>query len=123
MDHNPAYTRGVSERLNVKVWQKVLENRTKCSSCGTECNINAESVAKKLTDESDFWLDFLTTRGTIPKTTAYCWKNRPNMRDEWYIPFSMDPSDDPPAREPPPDWPDSNTTLQKYLKEVIFKFA
>ena len=122
VDHNPAYTRGVSERLNAKVWQKVLENRKKCKDCNKECNINAESVAAKLIKESEYWMEFLTERGTDPKSTAFCWKNRLSMKDTWYIPFSMDPGD-PPAREPPPELEDARTSLKNYLKEVIFKFA
>jgi hypothetical protein len=123
VDHNPLYTKAVSSRLNKQVWQEVLKNRTKCKDCKKECNINASSVQTQLEGESDFWHDFLDTRGEEEGGTAFCWKHRKSIPDVWYIPFSMDPSDAPPKRDPPPEWDGLSSTLKNYLSKIMFKFV
>jgi hypothetical protein len=122
VDHNPLYTDAVSERLNSKVWQKVLKNRKKCTTCGTKCNINAQSVESQLKRQSKYWRTFLSGRGKEQRGTARCWKDRKDIPDQWYIPFSMDPSDDPPKRAVPEDWDGRGKTLQNYLSKLMFAF-
>src|ERR1700680_968773 len=71
VEHNPQYTKAVSQRLYDIVWYEVLLNRTKCKDCQKECNINAASVEEELNGESEYWLEFLEERGHEEEGTAF----------------------------------------------------
>jgi hypothetical protein len=123
VDHNVngGYTEQVSLFLKVNVWDVVIET-------AKECEFEPESLEELLKDCSDFWYDFLKTRGGENGGTAYCWKHRfeiadgthknKSVKQPWYHPFSMHP-DTPTERKPPPD-PDAFKNRIKEMLEATF---
>jgi hypothetical protein len=111
VEHNPAYTEGVSDRLHEEIWQPIAEN-------AEDCEFEASSLVSQLKDESKHWRSFLVRRGKSKGGTGVCWKNRKKLRAVWYIPFSMNPGT-PVGREPPPDPEDFSGSMKQFVKEMF----
>jgi hypothetical protein len=119
VDHNVngGYTEEVSGFLKTNVWDTVEE-----TSKG--CKFKAKSFEQLLKDCSQFWYDFLESRGKEDGGTAYYWDNRFGIADgtkkaanKWYYPFSMHPNT-PTPRKPPPDPKKASERLKQLLKAI-----
>ena len=111
VEHNPAYTDGVSNHLYEEVWDPLTDN-------AEECEFEATSLLSQLKDESKYWRSFLKRRGKVKGGTKVCWERRQKLQPVWYIPFSMNPGT-PVAREPPPDLEDFSGTMKQFVKEMF----
>ena len=111
VDHNPHYTKRVSDNLKDKVWNPALKK-------AEECEFKGENLEAALKARSKVWRKFLTSRGASHQGTQHCWKHREDIPNTWYIPFSMHPGT-PTKRKPPPDWDAMSGKVKEKLKELF----
>ncbi len=102
------YIIGVNNYLNRTIWKKLKAPKP--------CKDQSECLKGRLDAASKKFRKWLQARGKQEKGAAYCWFHREEIKDSWYIPFSMSIGV-PQKRECPPKFPSSD---QEEWRQKLF---